>query len=133
MNFQHYGGYSDADNHIRGFSHMHLVGAGVIDMGIIGVLPQKGTDNKPTIPFNQRVLFYKETEVAEPGYYNVDLQDGIKAELTTTQRAGVHRYTFNKKNIHFVNIMTGFLLDQKAPRNSTTYRCGERCLEGSIR
>lgn len=39
--FQHFGGYSDADRYIRGFSHMHLVGAGVQDLGIFGVLPIK--------------------------------------------------------------------------------------------
>lgn len=39
--FQHYGGYSDADRYVRGFSHMHLVGAGVQDLGIFGVLPIK--------------------------------------------------------------------------------------------
>ena len=37
--FQHFGGYSYADHHLRAFSHMHLVGAGVMDMGIFGVLP----------------------------------------------------------------------------------------------
>ena len=39
--FQHFGGYNDADHYLRAFSHMHLVGAGVIDMGIFGILPQK--------------------------------------------------------------------------------------------
>jgi hypothetical protein len=29
---------------------MHLVGAGVIDMGIIGILPTKGKTNQPNIP-----------------------------------------------------------------------------------
>ena len=34
-------------------------------------------------------------EQASPGYYSVTLKDsGIRAELTTTLRAGVHRYTF---------------------------------------
>jgi hypothetical protein len=49
LNFQHFGGYSDADRYLRAFSHMHLVGAGVIDMGIFGILPKKA-DKKPTIP-----------------------------------------------------------------------------------
>ena len=38
--FQHFGGYSNADHSLRAFSHLHLVGAGVIDMGIFGILPQ---------------------------------------------------------------------------------------------
>lgn len=37
--FSHYGGYHDSDHAVRGFSHMHLVGAGVMDMGVFGILP----------------------------------------------------------------------------------------------
>ena len=29
------------DHAIRAFSHMHLVGAGVIDLGVLGILPLK--------------------------------------------------------------------------------------------
>ena len=39
--FQHYGGYSFGDYNLRAFSHMHLVGAGVLDLGTFGVLPVK--------------------------------------------------------------------------------------------
>jgi putative alpha-1,2-mannosidase len=39
--FQHYGGYSSADHAVRAFSHMHLVGAGVGDLGVLGILPVK--------------------------------------------------------------------------------------------
>jgi hypothetical protein len=39
---------------------MHLVGAGVIDMGIFGILPKK-IDKKPTIPKDPLVIFYKES------------------------------------------------------------------------
>lgn len=38
-------------------------------------------------------------EEASPGYYTVNLKDyGIKAELTATERAGFHRYTFPKSD-----------------------------------
>ena len=61
FNFQHFGGYSTADLYIRAFSHLHLVGAGVIDLGIFGVLPTKAHDKKPTIPGDNKVLFFKES------------------------------------------------------------------------
>lgn len=50
--FQHFGGYSDNDHAIRAFSHMHLVGAGVQDMGVYGVLPKivKNPTTAPKIP-----------------------------------------------------------------------------------
>ena len=50
FNFEHYGGYSDNDEYLRAFSHLHLVGAGVIDMGIFGVLPIRQIKGKVTIP-----------------------------------------------------------------------------------
>lgn len=38
-------------------------------------------------------------EEASPGYYAVQLKDyGIKAELTSTERVGLHRYTFPESN-----------------------------------
>lgn len=39
LEFEHYGGYHSGDEGMLAFSHMHLVGAGVIDMGVLGVLP----------------------------------------------------------------------------------------------
>lgn len=41
--------------------------------------------------------FFTATEKAWPGYYSVMLEDyGVKAELTATERVGIHRYTFPK-------------------------------------
>ena len=44
-----------------------------------------------------RSRFSHATEKAAPGYYEVMLDDyGIKAQLTATQRVGIHKYTFPK-------------------------------------
>jgi putative alpha-1,2-mannosidase len=44
-----------------------------------------------------RSRFSHEDEIAQPGYYSVALKDtGIRAELTATERSGLHRYTFTK-------------------------------------
>ena len=41
--------------------------------------------------------FSHENETAEPGYYSVFLDRYVvKAELTSTKRAAIHRYTFPK-------------------------------------
>jgi predicted alpha-1,2-mannosidase len=132
FHFEHFGGYNAADHYLRAFSHMRLVGAGVMDMGILGVLPKLGSAKIPTIPDNGTVSFNKSTEEAVPGYYKVEIQDNITAELTTTQRTGVHRYTFKKKGVFNINFMAGYLLEKTAKRSSTTVRCGDDCLEGSI-
>ena len=65
-NFQHYGGYSTADHAVKAFSHMHLVGAGVIDLGVLGVLPtiSSNEDKVPKIPDNIKMRFDKSREYA---------------------------------------------------------------------
>jgi len=52
------------------------------------------------------------------------VQNNITVELTTTQRAGAHRYTFHKKGVTNINFMTGYMLQKKSDRNSTTSKCG---------
>lgn len=133
MKFQHFGGYSSADHHLRAFSHMHLVGAGVMDMGIFGVLPTPADSHKPSIPSKDTtVKLLKSTEKATPGYYKVSIEGNVTAELTTTQRTGAHRYTLKNKEGYNINFMTGYLLDKDGKRNSSTARCGEKCLQGSV-
>jgi predicted alpha-1,2-mannosidase len=39
-------------------------------------------------------LFSKNSEIAEAGFYSVELDEGITVELTATERAGFHRYVF---------------------------------------
>ena len=137
MTFQHFGGYSTADHFLRAFSHLHMVGAGAIDMGIIGVLPtkgsvSKGSISKPSIPVNKTVALYKSSETTSPGYYKVDIESNITVELTTTQRTGAHRYQFRSGGVHNINLMAGYLLDKKGKRISTVRKCGDTCLEGSV-
>lgn len=94
------GGYHYSDNSIIGFSHTHFSGTGVPDYGDILIVPttgplaiDKGKPDRPETGYRSR--FRHETEVATPGYYSVLLDDyGIRAELTTSARVGVHRYTF---------------------------------------
>ncbi|MCK7536991.1 MAG: hypothetical protein MZV63_41530 [Marinilabiliales bacterium] len=54
-----------------------------------------GTSQHPESGY--RSAYRHETEKASPGYYRVYLDEpGVLAELTTTARVGVHRYTFPK-------------------------------------
>ena len=52
-----------------------------------------GTEENPESGYRSR--FSHDDEKAEAGYYSILLQDyGILAEMTATERVGVHRYTF---------------------------------------
>lgn len=98
--YAHAAGYRYDDPTIQGFSHTHFSGAGHSDLGDILVMPQAGEakldPGDPKVPGSgYRSRFSHSTEVAHPGYYAVTLADsGIRAEMTTGTRVGIHRYTF---------------------------------------
>lgn len=97
-------GYHYSDSTIIGFAHTHLSGTGIGDLGDISVLPivgevkqTKGTANDLASGYTS--TFKRENERVAPGYYSVVLDRyNVKAELTTTSRVGVHRYTFPKSD-----------------------------------
>lgn len=93
-------GYHYSDSIIHGFSHTHLSGTGVPDYCDVLFMPfseNKLIDLDKSRTGNYTSLFSHSEETAEPGYYSVTLKRyGIKAELTTSTRAGFHKYTFPK-------------------------------------
>ncbi len=102
-------GYHYSDSSIMGFSHTHLSGTGASDM--LDFLLMPGTGPAKTVPGSRqnpgegyRSRFSHEDEIAEPGYYSVILRDyDIRAELSATERAGFHRYTFPRSDTsHFI-------------------------------
>ncbi|MEO6583824.1 MAG: GH92 family glycosyl hydrolase [Ferruginibacter sp.] len=87
------GGYHFSDSFIYGFSHTHLSGTGVSDYGDILVMPMSGVPSPDNKIYGS--AFDHKNEKAGAGYYQVKLNDeNILAELTTTERAGMHRYNF---------------------------------------
>jgi Glycosyl hydrolase family 92 N-terminal domain/Sugar-binding cellulase-like/Glycosyl hydrolase family 92 len=92
-------GYNYKIPTILGFSHVHSwTMGGLMMIPTAGPLklvqrPESGS------PESFRSRFRHETESASPGYYAVTLDDyGVRAELTTTTRAGFQRYTFPKSD-----------------------------------
>ncbi len=96
-------GYHYSDSIIYGFSHTHLSGTGVADYCDILFMPYTG--GAQLEPKEYASKFKKSKEKAEAGYYSVFLEkDKILAELTATERVGVHRYTFpgNRERGHIL-------------------------------
>ncbi|MFF3260372.1 GH92 family glycosyl hydrolase [Streptomyces sp. NPDC002932] len=89
----HNTGYDYGENHIRGFSAVHLSGVGCGLGGDLPTLPTTG-DVTETDYAKYAAEFSHDDEKASPGYYKVGLKTGIDAELTATERTGVQRYTF---------------------------------------
>ncbi len=98
-------GYHYSDTGIVGFSHTHLSGTGCADLGDISFMPTASSRN---LDEAYRSPFSHHQEAAEPGYYRVRLLDhDILVELTATERAGFHRYTFPRSD------SAGLIIDLK--------------------
>ncbi len=104
-------GYHYTDSTINGFSHTHLSGTGCGDLGDILLMPTVGKQEYQFLGFASQQKAYAsafshENEIATPGYYSVVLDRyNVKAELTATRRAALHRYHFPKSE------EAGFILD----------------------
>ncbi|MBE9597686.1 GH92 family glycosyl hydrolase [Pedobacter sp. MC2016-24] len=113
--YKYCAGYKYEDKTIVGFSHTHFSGTGHSDLGDFLVMPTVGKLNMnpgraddPESGF--RSGFSHANEQAEAGYYKVKLDKyDIQAELTATERVGVHQYTFPKsKDAHIIlDLMSG--------------------------
>ena len=98
-------GYIYSESSIIGFSHTHWSGVGMVNGGEVLLMPTVG-DKLQVIPGSlknpdegYRSRFDHANESASPGYYSVLLKDyNVNVELTSTQRAGFHRYTFPEAN-----------------------------------
>src|ERR1019366_4463111 len=91
-------GYHYSDTSIMGFSHNHLTGTGIGDLGNVLLMPTVGelklvAGKQPGQGYRAR--FSHDQEEARPGYYRVFLPDyKLNVELTATAPAGPHPYTF---------------------------------------
>ncbi len=108
-------GYHRTDTSIMGFSHTHLSGTGIGDMLDVLVVPTRGpvqltpgTLADPDAGYRQRFS----AEHAEPGYYRVTLESGVRAELTVTERTGIQRHVFPAGAGHILVNLSHLILDK---------------------
>jgi predicted alpha-1,2-mannosidase len=88
--------YNYGKKSIYGFSLTHISGAGCPLYGDFPVLPWPG--DLTVSPHANREIYtqpFEHThEFAHPGYYAVTLANGIRVEITVTERAGIAHFTF---------------------------------------
>lgn len=86
-------GYHYSDSIVWGFTHTHLSGTGCLDYGDVLLMPFTGDISVDNASYSSS--FSHENETVSPGYYAVLLDKyNIRAELTTSPRVALHRYTF---------------------------------------
>lgn len=92
---QENGWYHYQDKTIRGFSLTHISGAGCSVYGDLPILPWSGSVSSiPREAQNSVLPFSHDHEEAHPGYYSVEFDNGIKADLAVSRRSGMGRFTF---------------------------------------
>ena len=85
-------GYRYEDKTICGFTQTHLNGTGCPDLGDVRILPT--AESKLKVESDKlKVGFEKASETAEPGYYAVTLEGGIKVEIAAAEHSAIYRIT----------------------------------------
>ena len=129
-------GYHDSDSTVIGFSHTHLSGTGIGDLFDITVMPVVGevTFARGTEDDQASGLWSyadRTREIARPGYYSVPLtRYGITAEMTATNRVGLHRYTFpqSEESAIVIDLQNGGCWDK--PTETFIEACGDNAIQG---
>ena len=94
------GGFTSDGAPIQGFSHMHDSGTGgASSLGNFPIFPQAGCPNNDINACNytywdRQTDRVNGTVVARPGYFAITLASQIRAEMTTTNRTALYRFTF---------------------------------------
>ncbi len=140
-------GYHHSDTLLIGFGHLSLSGTGIGDLNDILLMPvnkeydlsQLSTGKKDQYPkaaldFRNQVTYKSryshQNEKAEPGYYQVFLEDPkVNVELTADQYVGVHKYTFQKGDIQSVILNLGFAINWDNP-TEMSIRQSDQKLDG---
>jgi predicted alpha-1,2-mannosidase len=120
-------GYHYSSDSIAGFSHTHLSGTGIGDWCDISVLPL--TDTQEIRKEKIKIPFSHAGEKARPGYYSVQLGNGVHASFTATERTGIHRYRF--PNMHgWLRFDMGFRINWDQCTAGMLYLVNENTLVG---
>lgn len=126
------GGYQPRDSTILGFSHTHPSGTGCYGLGHILAMPVTG--NVDANEEKYRSPFERSSEKASVGYYKVKLlKYNVLAELTTTRRAGMHKYTYLSSEKPGILIdVTHNLAGKDTPTHADVSIVDDHIVEGSV-
>ena len=116
--------YVAENSFFTGYAHVNLSGVGCPELGSLLTMPTTGPLQ---VDYHLYGSEYKD-ETAHPGYYSVQLLNGVFTEVTATTRTSLERYTFpaGEGNI-LLNLGEGLTNESGA----TVRRVSETEVEGS--
>jgi len=107
-------GYHYSDSVIIGFSHTRISGSGCGDMGDILIMPFSGEirtkrGEQHDISNSCASYYKKNKEKVAPNFYSLAMENGILAEITSTERVAMHRFTYpiNESSNLLINLKEG--------------------------
>lgn len=132
-------GYEYSIGNVTGFSHIHAwtMGGLMLMPSTLDLVTEEGAADKPYrgagAGYHSRIV--KESEVASPGYYAVELYDSaVRAEMTATTRCGFLRFTFSEAREARILVDLAFPSEYRFKvREARITRVSDRQLEGYAR
>lgn len=127
-------GYHYSDSVISSFSHSHLSGTGIGDLQDIRLLPvsrqPQAGENAIDFIKSGYAKFSHANEIAEPGYYSVTFDNGIKTELSVTERCGMHSYQFPQNSVYGVTLDLTTARNWDQTRMTSIKKINNRTIQG---
>lgn len=130
MNPLAYSGYKYEDAAIRGFSLLHVNGAGVPMAGELPFLPLTTPVVDPSDPTHWAVPFTHATERAEAGGYGITLGNGVQVELAATPHGGIESFTPPPEG--FVSVLADVGRNNEGVHQSSVHVIAPNRLEGTV-
>lgn len=123
-------GYHYTDTLVIGFSHTHLTGTGIGDLGDVVLMPYDpakaiySSEYMPRKKAEAKHVYARldhDKEQVAPGFYSLEMPDyGINVRLSATDRTGIHEYTFTgDESAVLVDLCSGIGWDNVTDWNLT--------------
>ena len=116
--------YQYFEKKIRGFQQSHQCSSWVNDYAVFSLMPVTG---KLAVNEDERAAsFSHANEIAQPGYYSVLLDNGIKTEMSPTERGAHLRFSFPK------NASSYLVLDGYTKMSRVNIDAANRTISGYV-
>ncbi|KAJ5156843.1 hypothetical protein N7492_009646 [Penicillium capsulatum] len=119
-------GFAYDTSFVSGFSHMHDSGTGGSpSLGNFPIFVQSACPNDDINQckwqmHDRAVRWRRDSPQARPGYFGISLDNGVHAEMTTTNRSALYRFTFNETSGTLSPVILVDLMDLPQSRSKGT-------------
>ncbi|KAL4908526.1 hypothetical protein BDW74DRAFT_101519 [Aspergillus multicolor] len=120
------GGFAYDTTHVTGFSHMHDSGTGgASSMGNFPLFvhpscPEDDLAKCAWTSSDRAVAWNRDSPKARPGYFSINLENGVHAEMTVTNHSALYRFEFPGATDEINPVILLDIIDLPQSRNNGT-------------